>query len=70
LLNFNELKDRFYKKQNFLNFDNKYISKKNMEMFSIENKKNLSLNSYDKRKFSEDLLSTKPLIYKNLNIYE
>ena len=70
LVNFNELKERFYKRDNFLNFDNKYISKKNMEMFSIENKKNLSLNSYNKRKFSEDLLSTKPLIYKNLNIYE
>jgi hypothetical protein len=41
-----------------------------MEMFSIENTKNLNLKSYTKRKFSEDLLFTDPLIYKNFDKYE
>jgi hypothetical protein len=53
-----------------LNFENRYISKKNMEMFNIENTKNLSLNSYDKRRFSEDFLYTEPLNRTNLSIYE
>ena len=70
LIDFNELKNKFYNKKDFLNFENKYISKKNMEMFSIENTKNLNLKSYTKRKFSEDLLFTEPLIYKNFDKYE
>ena len=70
LINFNYLKEKFYRKERFLNFENRYISRKNMEMFNIENNKNLSLNSYDKRKFSEDFLYTKPLNYKNLYVYE
>jgi len=70
LIDFNDLKNKFYKKERFLNFENRYISKKNMEMFNIENTKNLSLNSYDKRRFSEDFLYTEPLSRTNLSIYE
>ena len=70
LIDFNDLKTKFYKKERFLNFENRYISKKNMEMFNIENTKNLSLNSYDKRRFSEDFLYTEPLNCTNLSIYE
>jgi hypothetical protein len=70
LIDFNDLKDKFYKKEKFLNFENRYISKKNMEMFNIENTKNLSLNSYNKRKFSEDFLYTEPLSHTNLGIYK
>ena len=39
-------------------------------MFNIENTKNLSLNSYNKRKFSEDFLYTEPFSHTNLGIYK
>lgn len=70
LIDFNDLKDKFYKKEKFLSFENRYISKKNMEMFNIENTKNLSLHSYNKRKFSEDFLYTEPFSHTNLGIYK
>jgi len=61
-INFEELKSSFYSNELEIKVnDNRYISKKNMEMFTVKNIKKLSLKNYDKRKFINNFKETEPI---------
>ena len=70
-IKFNNLKKMFYDKEKEIEFnENFFISKSDIELFQIKNKKKMSLNSYDKRKFYDDFKKTKPLEIYKYSIYK
>jgi len=62
-IEFNELKRKFYNKENFIAENLKSIRYNNFKVEYRESQKKIDLLAYDKRKFLENLKDTRPFIF-------
>lgn len=62
-LKFDEIKEKFYKKEKFTAINLKFIKYKNFKIEFLDVNKKIDLIAYDKRKFKENLKSTEPYFF-------